>query len=136
MIKPIVKDMFFLRQVSEPATPADRAVAQDLLDTLKANRAGCVGLAANMIGVKKCIIAVSLGFLDVAMFNPVITAKSGPYDTEEGCLSLPGVRRCKRFRKITVEYYDMNFAKQTGTFEDFPAQIIQHEIDHCNGVLI
>lgn len=136
MVKPIVKDMFFLRQASEPATPADKAAAQDLLDTLKANRAGCVGLAANMIGVRKCIIAVSLGFMDVAMFNPVITAKSGPYDTEEGCLSLSGVRRCRRYRKITVEYLDMNFRKQTGTFEGFPAQIIQHEIDHCSGILI
>lgn len=136
MVKPIVKDMFFLRQKSEPATPADKGVAQDLLDTLKYNRTACVGLAANMIGVKKCIIAVSLGFMDVAMFNPVITAKSGSYDTEEGCLSLPGVRPCRRYRKITVEYYDMNFIKRVRSFEGFPAQIIQHEIDHLDGILI
>lgn len=136
MVRPIVRDMFFLRQKSESAAPDDRQTARDLLDTLKANRAGCVGLAANMIGVRKCIIAVSLGFGDIAMFNPVILSKSGPYDTEEGCLSLPGVRKCRRFRKITVEYYDMNFTKQVGTFEGFPAQIIQHEIDHLDGVLI
>lgn len=136
MVRPIVKDMFFLRQKSEPATKADLPVARDLLDTLNDNRAGCVGLAANMIGVKKRIIAVSLGFMDVAMLNPVITAKSGPYNTEEGCLSLPGVRPCRRFRKITVEYYDMNFTKQVQTFEGFPAQIIQHEVDHCEGILI
>lgn len=136
MVRPIVKDMFFLRQKSAPATKADLPIARDLLDTLKYNRAGCVGLAANMIGVKKRIIAVSPGFMDVAMLNPVITAKSGAYDTEEGCLSLPGVRPCRRYQKITVEYFDMNFTKRVQSFEGFPAQIIQHEIDHCNGILI
>lgn len=136
MVRPIVKDMFFLRQKSTPATEADLPAARDLLDTLKYNRAGCVGLAANMIGVKKCIIAVSLGFMDIAMLNPVITAKSGAYDTEEGCLSLPGVRPCRRYKKITVEYFDMNFVKRVQTFEGFPAQIIQHEVDHCEGILI
>lgn len=136
MVRPIVKDMFFLRQKSQPATADDLPIARDLLDTLKYNRAGCVGLAANMIGVKKCIIAVSLGFMDVAMLNPVITAQSGVYETEEGCLSLPGVRPCRRCKKITVEYFDLNFAKRVQTFEGFPAQIIQHEIDHCNGILI
>ena len=136
MVRPIVKDLFFLRQKSEPATKADLPIARDLLDTLKYNRAGCVGLAANMIGVKKCIIAVSPGFMDIAMLNPVITAKSGAYDTEEGCLSLPGVRPCRRYKKITVEYFDMNFVKRVQNFEGFPAQIIQHEVDHCEGILI
>lgn len=136
MVKPIVKDIFFLGQKSEPATKADLQVGRDLQDTLNANRAGCVGMAANMIGVKKNIIIVNMGLLDVVMFNPVIIAKSEPYDTEEGCLSLTGVRPCTRYQNIEVEYYDFNWKKQKIRLEGWTAQICQHEIDHCNGVII
>lgn len=136
MIHPIMKDMFFLRQPSEAATAADIPIARDLLDTLKAHRDGCVGMAANMIGIKKRIIAVSMGMADVAMLNPVITAKSQPYDTSEGCLSLAGQRPCKRFEVIAVDYRDLNFVPQHAVFRGWIAQIIQHEIDHCNGILI
>ena len=109
MIKKIVKDEFFLKQKSEPATKADQQVAIDLLDTLKANEAGCVGLAANMIGVRKCVIAVNMGFMNVAMFNPVIVSRSGEYEAEEGCLSLTGTRPCTRYEEIEVEYFDINW---------------------------
>ena len=136
MVKPIVKDILFLGQKSLPATPADAQVITDLLDTLKANEAGCVGLAANMIGVRKCIIVFAHGPFHVPMVNPKIVKKSGPYETEEGCLSLPGARPCKRWETIEVEYQDRNFAKKRGTFSGFTAQIIQHEIDHCNGIII
>lgn len=136
MVKPIVKDIFFLGQKSEPATRADLQVGRDLQDTLNANRAGCVGMAANMIGVKKNIIIVNMGLLDVVMFNPVIIVKSEPYDTEEGCLSLTGVRPCTRYQNIEVEYYDFNWKKQKIRLEGWTAQICQHEIDHCNGVII
>lgn len=136
MVKPIVKDIFFLGQKSEPATKADLQVGRDLQDTLNANRAGCVGMAANMIGVKKNIIIVNMGLLDVVMFNPVIIAKSEPYDTEEGCLSLTGVRPCTRYQNIEVEYCDFNWKKQKIRLEGWTAQICQHEIDHCNGVII
>ncbi len=136
MVKPIVKDIFFLGQKSEPATKADLQVGRDLQDTLNANRAGCVGMAANMIGVKKNIIIVNMGLLDVVMFNPVIIAKSEPYDTEEGCLSLTGVRPCIRYQNIEVEYCDFNWKKQKIRLEGWTAQICQHEIDHCNGVII
>lgn len=136
MVKPIVKDIFFLGQKSEPATKADLQVGRDLQDTLNANRAGCVGMAANMIGVKKNIIIVNMGLLDVVMFNPVIIAKSEPYDTEEGCLSLTGVRPCTRYQNIEVEYCDFNWKKQKIRLEGWNAQICQHEIDHCNGVII
>lgn len=136
MVKPIVKDIFFLGQKSEPATKADLQVGRDLKDTLNANRAGCVGMAANMIGVKKNIIIVNMGLLDVVMFNPVIIAKSEPYDTEEGCLSLTGVRPCTRYQNIEVEYCDFNWKKQKIRLEGWTAQICQHEIDHCNGVII
>lgn len=136
MVKPIVKDIFFLGQKSEPATKADLQVGRDLQDTLNANRAGCVGMAANMIGVKKNIIIVNMGLLDVVMFNPVIIAKSEPYDTEEGCLSLTGVRPCTRYHNIEVEYCDFNWKKQKIRLEGWTAQICQHEIDHCNGVII
>lgn len=136
MIKPIMKDIFFLSQKSEEATPADKQVALDLLDTLKANEEHCVGMAANMIGVKKNIIVVNIGFMNMAMFNPVILKRSGRYETEEGCLSLVGVRKCTRYKEIEVEYQDMNFRKQRQRFEGWTAQIIQHEIDHCAGVII
>ena len=130
MVKPIVKDIFFLQQKSTAATPMDLQTVYDLLDTLEANRAGCVGLAANMIGVRKRIIAVSLGAADLAMINPEIIRKEQPFETEEGCLSLSGVRKTTRYRSITVTY------PHKQTFTGWTAQIIQHEIDHCNGILI
>lgn len=136
MVKKIVKDEFFLKQKSEPATKADMQVVVDLLDTLKANEAGCVGLAANMIGVKKCIIAVNMGFMNVAMINPVIIAKSGPYEAEEGCLSLTGTRKTTRYEEIEVEYFDASWNKKCHKFSGWVAEIIQHEVDHCNGIII
>lgn len=136
MVKPIMKDVFFLRQKSEPATKADLQVGRDLQDTLKAHRAECVGMAANMIGVKKNIIIVNMGFLDVVMFNPVIVSKSEPFDTEEGCLSLVGVRPCTRYEKIEVEYYDFNWKKQRIRLQGWTAQICQHEVDHLSGIII
>jgi len=136
MVRPIMKDVLFLNQVSEEAGKDDLAVVYDLLDTLKANEAGCVGMAANMIGIRKRIIAVNMGFGNVAMINPVIVKKSGPYDTEEGCLSLEGIRPTKRYQNIEVEYYDTKFVKQKQTYSGWIAQIIQHEIDHCNGIII
>ena len=136
MVKQIVRDVIFLGQKSEPATQADIQVAFDLQDTLKANRAGCVGLAANMIGVKKNIIIVNMGFVDVVMFNPVITKKEKPYETEEGCLSLNGVRKTTRYENIEVEYYDMQWKKQTMKLSARPAQICQHECDHLEGIII
>lgn len=136
MIQPIVRDIAFLKQKSLPATQADRQVALDLLDTLKAHESECVGMAANMIGVRKNIIAVNMGFMNVAMFNPKIIKKSGRYDTEEGCLSLPGVRSCTRYQEIEVEYQDINMKKQKQKYSGWIAQIIQHEVDHCDGILI
>lgn len=136
MIRPICKDILFLRQKAEQATKDDMNVVQDLLDTLKANEDGCVGMAANMIGVKKSIIAVHMGFVNVAMINPVIVKKSGVYETEEGCLSLMGVRKTKRYQDIEVEYYDINWNKQHGKYSGWIAQIIQHECDHLEGIII
>lgn len=136
MIREIVRNKEFLGQKSDTASFMDMSVAQDLLDTLTAHSDRCVGLAANMIGVRKRIIAINLGSVNVAMFNPVIVKKSGKYMTEEGCLSLEGERMTARYQKIVVEYQDMNFKKQRQTFTDFPAQIIQHEIDHCDGIII
>lgn len=136
MVRPIMKDIFFLRQKSEPATKADLQVGIDLQDTLQANRAGCVGMAANMIGVKKNIIIVNMGFVDVVMFNPVLLRKDTPYETEEGCLSLEGVRKTLRYENIEVEYYDMNWKKQRLKLSGWSAQICQHELDHLEGILI
>lgn len=136
MVKPIVKDIFFLGQKSEPATKADLQIGRDLQDTLKANRDRCVGMAANMIGVKKNIIIVNIGIVDVVMFNPVILSKSGLYETEEGCLSLDGIRKTNRYREIEVEYLDFNWKKQRVKLKDWPAQIAQHEIDHLSGKII
>lgn len=114
MVKPIMKDVLFLSQKSEPATMADKQVARDLLDTLKAHEDGCVGMAANMIGVRKNIIAVNMGFANIAMFNPKIVKRRDAYQTEEGCLSLDGTRKCTRYREIEVEYQDMDFRKSAG----------------------
>ena len=136
MIRQIVHDPLFLAVKSDQATEADRPVITDLLDTLRANLDRCVGMAANMIGVRKRIIVFCSGPLQMIMINPQITAKSGEYEAEEGCLSLEGTRKTKRYRKITVRYQDQLFRQRTGTFEGFTAQIIQHEIDHCDGVLI
>ena len=136
MVKPIMRDLFFLRQRAEKATEAERQTAIDLLDTLKAHEDGCVGMAANMIGVNKAIIAVNMGFMNVAMFNPRIVKKSGSYQTEEGCLSLDGVRKCVRYQEIEVEYEDINFKRQRQKYSGWTAQIIQHECDHLNGIII
>ena len=141
MIKQIIHDPIFLAGKSELATKEDLQVAQDLLDTLIANKDGCVGMAANMIGVRKRIIA----FLDESgrvptytlMLNPEIIKKSGPYDTEEGCLSLlGGPRKCKRYQTIKVQWQTTEFQTRIKTFTGWSAQIIQHELDHCNGILI
>ena len=136
MVKQIVRDPMFLQQKSEPATEADKQVVEDLIDTLNANREHCVGMAANMIGVKKQIIVVAVGLFFIPMINPMITKKSGPYETEEGCLSLDGVRPCTRYKEIEVDYLDMNFEKQHEKYSGFIAQIIQHEIQHFSGDLI
>ncbi len=136
MNRPIMKDIFFLNQPSEPATKEDITVAQDLLDTLEANKEKCVGLAANMIGVKKRIIAVNMGMINVAMMNPEIIGKSGTYETEEGCLSLTGVRKTTRYEEIELAYEDVSFKKRRQKFSGWVAQIIQHEVDHCNGIII
>lgn len=136
MIKPIVKDVIFLGEKSELATKDDMQVVEDLIDTLKANINGCVGMAANMIGVKKRIIVFAVGNMIIPMINPVILKKENSYKTEESCLSLTGVRETIRYDNIEVEYLDKSFKKQKGTFNGFVAQIIQHEIDHCNGIII
>lgn len=136
MNRPIVRDTFFLSQKSEEATKVDLPVAADLEDTLNANRGRCVGLAANMIGSRKKIIIVATGLVDLVMINPVITSKSGPYEAEEGCLSLEGTRTATRYKTITVDYLDKKFEKHTHTFNGYIAQIIQHECDHLAGILI
>lgn len=136
MIRPIVKDILFLGQKSEPATEQDLSVGEDLQDTLQANRDRCVGMAANMIGVKKKIIIVNMGMINVVMYNPAIIRKDTPYETEEGCLSLPGVRKTIRFQNIEVEYLDAGWKKHRQKYSGWTAQIIQHEIDHLSGILI
>lgn len=136
MIKTVVHDQARLAQKSRPATKADAATVTDLLDTLKANSENCVGMAANMIGVNLQIIVVDMGVIPVAMINPIITKKSGAYATQEGCLSLPGERPTTRYQSIDVNFLNQNFQKQHQTFTGFVAQIIQHEVDHCNGIII
>lgn len=136
MVRPIIKDVFFLGQKSVPATRADIQIGKDLQDTLDANRSDCVGMAANMIGVRKNVIIVSTGLADVVMFNPILRKKKTPYETEEGCLSLPGTRKTTRYRDIEVEYHDMDWKKQRLTLSGWAAQICQHELDHLNGILI
>ena len=136
MVKPIMKDIFFLGQKSEPATRDDLQVGRDLQDTLQANRAGCVGMAANMIGIRKRVIIVNRGLADLVMFNPVLLKKDTPYETEEGCLSLAGVRKTTRYEHIEVEYYDMKWKKKRLKLSGWEAQICQHELDHLEGILI
>ena len=136
MIKPIVKDIFFLRRKAETATREDIQVGIDLQDTLRANREACVGMAANMIGVNKRVIIVNMGFVDVVMFNPVLIKEDTPYETVEGCLSLTGVRKTTRYENIEVEYLDMNWKKQRQKLSGWTAQICQHELDHLEGIII
>ena len=131
-----MKDMMFLSQTSEPATKEDAQVVTDLLDTLNAYLDGCVGMAANMIGERKRIIVVRMGPISVAMINPTIVARKGSYEAEEGCLSLSGTRKCSRWREIEVVYQDASFLPRRQKYTGWIAQIIQHEIDHCNGVII
>lgn len=136
MIRSIMRDPIFLARKSEVATKEDLSIARDLLDTLQANAAGCVGMAANMIGQSKRIIAFDNEGSYMVMFNPEIVKCSDPYDTEEGCLSLTGIRKTKRYRSIKVRYQNEAFQVRLKTFQGWTAQIIQHEIDHCNGILI
>lgn len=136
MIREICRDEAFLAQKSEPATADDLRVAEDLLETLIAHKDGCVGMATNMIGVNKRIIAFDNEGKYMVMFNPEIIKKSEPYETEEGCLSLTGTQKTKRWKSIKVEYQNEKFETRLKTFTGFAAQIIQHEIDHCEGILI
>ena len=136
MIQEICKDERFLAQKAEPATPADIPIAQDLIDTLTAHKDGCVGMVANMIGVNKRIIIFDNEGAYQVMFNPVIVKQSGPYQTEEGCLSLTGRRPTKRWKSIKVQWQNETFQTRLKTFTGWTAEIIQHEIDHCDGILI
>ena len=136
MIRPIMKSTLILSRPSAPATAQDASVAQDLLDTFAANRRGCAGMAANMIGILKRIIVVDCEGEALLMYNPVIESSSNPYGTEGGCLSLEGLRPATRYRNITVLYEDENFSPRKRSFSGYTAQIIQHEIDHCDGVVI
>lgn len=136
MVREICKDEAFLAQKAEPATADDLVVAQDLLDTLAAHRDGCVGMAANMIGVNKRIIVFDSEGKYMVMFNPVIVRRSGVYEAEEGCLSLTGTRKTKRFRTIKVQWQNEKFQTRIKTFTGWTAEIIQHEIDHCEGMII
>lgn len=136
MVREICRDETFLAQKAEPATPEDIDVARDLLDTLEAHKDGCVGMAANMIGVNKRIIAFENDGKYTVMFNPVIVKKADPYEAEEGCLSLVGTRRVKRWRSVRVQWKNEKFQTRIKTFTCFTAEIIQHEIDHCEGIVI
>lgn len=136
MIREICRDEAFLAQKAEAATAGDLDTAQDLLDTLAAHRADCVGMAANMIGVNKRIIAFENEGRYMVMLNPVIVRQSGAYETEEGCLSLPGIRRTKRFQTIKVQWQNQQLQTRLKTFSGWTAEIIQHELDHCEGILI
>ena len=136
MIREICRDETFLAQKAAPATADDLATAQDLLDTLTTHKDGCVGMAANMIGVCKRIIAFDNEGTYMVMFNPVIVRQSGPYEAQEGCLSLTGVRKAKRFQTIKVQWQNEKFQTRLKTFTGWTAEIIQHEIDHCEGILI
>ena len=136
MIREICRDETFLSQKAAPATADDLATAQDLLDTLTAHKDSCVGMAANMIGVCKRIIAFDNEGTYMVMFNPVIVRQSGPYEAQEGCLSLTGVRKTKRFQTIKVQWQNEKFQTRLKTFTGWTAEIIQHEIDHCEGILI
>ena len=136
MVREICRDEAFLAQKAEPATKEDLGTAQDLLDTLLAHKDGCVGMAANMIGVNKRIIAFDYEGTYMVMFNPEIIKKSGPYEAKEGCLSLEGIRPAKRWKTIKVRWQNEKFQERLKTFTGWTAEIIQHEIDHCEGILI
>ena len=136
MVQPICKDVIFLARKSEPATPEDILIGQDLLDTLNDHRDGCVGMAANMIGKAKRIIVFLDGDTPTVMYNPEIVKASEPYEAEEGCLSLNGTRKTTRYQKIKVRYQNAAFQTRLKSYTGWTAQIIQHEIDHCNGILI
>ena len=136
MVKELIHDPLFLGRKSVPADKGDLQTAQDLLDTLAAYKDTCVGMAANMIGGCKRIIAFDNGGTYMLMLNPEIVKAAGEYETEEGCLSLDGVRPCTRYKEIEVDYLDTNFKKQHGKYIGWTAQIIQHEVDHCNGIVI
>ena len=136
MVREICRDIIFLAQKSEDAAINDLPVGADLLETLISHKDGCVGMAANMIGVSKRIICFDNEGEYMTMYNPVIIRKSEPYEAEEGCLSLTGMRKTKRFKKIRVQYLNESFQVRLKTFSGFTAQIIQHEIDHCDGIII
>ena len=136
MIREIMRDEIFLAQKADPATRSDLSVGRDLLDTLEANKERCVGMAANMIGVNKRIIVFDNEGTYMLMFNPEIIKQSGPYQTEEGCLSLEGTRPAKRWQSIKVRYQNEKFQERFKTFTGWTAQIIQHEVDHCEGIII
>ena len=136
MVREIMKDEVFLAEASEKATAEDTEIARDLLETLEAHKAGCVGMAANMIGVRKRIIAFDNEGSYMVMFNPEIVKKSGAYEAEEGCLSLTGTRKTRRWQSIKVQYQNEKFQTRLKTFTGWTAQIIQHEIDHCEGIII
>ena len=136
MVQPIIHDPIFLARPSLPAEKDDKQVVEDLIDTLKAHLDECVGMAANMIGVRKRIIVMAKGPMIVAMLNPVILSKSGEYETEEGCLSLEGKRKTIRYRSIKLSWQDVQMREHVAMLDGFQARIVQHEIDHCNGVLI
>jgi peptide deformylase len=136
MIREICKDEAFLAQKAEPAAEEDLCVAQDLLETLKAHQESCVGMAANMIGINKRIIAFENDGAYMTMFNPQIVRQSGPYEAEEGCLSLTGTRKTRRWSSIKVQYQNEEFQIRFKTFTGWTAEIIQHEIDHCEGIII
>ena len=136
MIRPVIRDVMFLARKSGPADRGDTAAAQDLADTLQASRDRCAGMAANMIGVTRRIIAVNAGLACIIMFNPVIRQHDMPYDTMEGCLSLDGMRPARRYKNIEVEYYDAQWQRRRQKFSGYAAQVIQHEIDHLHGIII
>lgn len=136
MVREIKKDEVFLAEASEKATAEDTEIARDLLETLEAHKAGCVGMAANMIGVRKRIIAFDNEGSYMVMFNPEIVKKSGAYEAEKGCLSLTGTRKTRRWQSIKVQYQNEKMQIRLKTFTGWTAQIIQHEIDHCNGIII
>ncbi|MDO5435658.1 MAG: peptide deformylase [Clostridia bacterium] len=136
MVRTICKDRFLLSRKAEKADKSDLPLGADLMDTLNANAARCIGMACNMIGVPKAIIAVAVGPMRLLMFNPVIVDKKKPFEAEEGCLSLDGLRKCTRYSEITVEYRDRDFVPHRDKYTGWTAQIIQHECDHLNGILI
>lgn len=136
MEKPIVRDVFFLSRKSTPVTADDLACVQDLIDTFNAHRHHCAGMAANMIGCAKRVIIAAGDKMTLLMLNPVITAKKQPYETSEGCLSLDGQRKTTRYREITVTWQDLSFHRHTHKYTGFTAQVLQHEIDHLDGIII